>query len=307
MKENIDKWIINNIKINCFKDKTIVITGGHSGIGYEASLLLSKFSSNIIWASRNINKANLAKEKLLKENPLAKISVKQLDLASFDSIHKFVNDIIKNNIAIDIFYHNAGVYRIAKSYTQDKLDLTIGTNYIGVYLLNDLLMNHFIKTNQNCHFILTSSVMAYFYKIDYSNFLLEKKYKKIKAYCYSKKMIDHLFKSYISNEYPLFKFSLIHPGSTYTPLIEKGYNNNFFKKIGKTFMTCFFHSPKKASLSSLLAISKGENAYYGPRGLFGLSGYPKKKKLSKSVIKNYQMTIQETKAIINKIEKGMML
>ena len=117
--------------------------------------------------------------------------------------------------------------------------------------------------------------MANFARIDYSDFQMENKYNKTKAYCNSKLMVNHICLFY-QRKYPNNSFNISHPGSTYTPLINKGYKSKFIRKLGARFMKIFFHSPIKACLSAIYCLNDSiNNAYVGPRGLFGLSGYPK--------------------------------
>ena len=293
------KWLDNHIN-ESFENKTIFISGGHSGIGYEVSRYCLFYKMNVIWGSRNLTKANEAKENILKEFPNGNVSIYQLDLADFSSIKDFVNSMMSNQIKIDYFYNNAGVYRMNKSHTRDGLDLTIGTNFIGTYYLSKLMLDYFIKSKQQTKFLFTTSVMAYLRKIDYDDFLLDKKYGKIKAYCISKREIIHTCE-YLKENYPNYSFNLVHPGSTYTPLINKGYKSNFMQKAGKIFMKIFFHSASKAALCTMLSLTKNNNNnMICPRGIFNLSGYPKVKKVKKSLTKNYHKTMEMTNAIVFK-------
>lgn len=292
-------WLEKNIN-ESFNGKTIFISGGHSGIGYEVSRYALYYKMNVIWGSRDIVKANKIKENLLNEFPDGQILILKLDLADFTSIKHFVNEVSKNQIVFDYFYNNAGVYRMDKSLTKDGLDITIGTNFIGTYYLNKLMIEYFIESHQQVKFLFTTSILAYRYKINYNDFFLEEKYNKIKAYCYSKRLTIHMTK-YLREKYPNFVFNLVHPGSTYTPLINKGYKNNFVKKAGKCFMKILFHSPSKAALSTLYSLSdKNINNMVCPRGLMNLSGYPKIKKVKKSLYENYLKSMDIANAIIDK-------
>ena len=130
-------------------------------------------------------------------------------------------------------------------------------------------------------------------EIDYSDFFLEKHYHKIKAYCYSKRATIHLYK-YFQEQFPQYVFNLVHPGSTYTPLINKGYQNSFIQKAGKIFMKIFFHSPSKAALCSIFSMSdKNINNMICPRGIANISGYPKVKKIRKSLFTDYDKSIEQ--------------
>ena len=63
-------------------------------------------------------------------------------------------------------------------------------------------------------------------------------------------------------------------------------------------MSIFFHKASKAALCTLKVMMEDNHSYYCPGGLFNVSGYPKKKKLSKRIIKDYQLTIKNTKKLV---------
>ena len=71
-----------------------------------------------------------------------------------------------------------------------------------------------------------------------------------------------------------------HPGVTKTPLLSREKADlPLGARISHAFLYLFTHSPEKAALSILMAaagpaVKNGD--YIGPRGLFGVSGYPKK-------------------------------
>ena len=62
------------------------------------------------------------------------------------------------------------------------------------------------------------------------------------------------------------------------------------------FMNIIFHKVDKAALSTMYLLNDNVDnyTYVGPRGLLGMSGYPKEKKIIKSIKKNYNKTIEFT-------------
>ena len=100
MKSKYKRWI--DKKIDNLSNKTIIITGCNSGIGFYTALFLSYKNAKIIMACRNLNKAQEAKEKILLENPCAQLEIYKLDVSSLESIQEFVKNIKKNYHSIDI-------------------------------------------------------------------------------------------------------------------------------------------------------------------------------------------------------------
>ena len=305
MKEldKISKWIKKNSHRD-FSNKNIVITGSNSGIGFYLAAILVTKGANIIMPVRNMKKGEEARDKILLDCPNANITLMSLDLSSFRSIHAFVNEIISNKIDVDIFVNNAGVFHMPKSETKDGLELTIGTNHIGVKLLNDLLKDYFISLNHEVEVLFTSSVAAYRGKINYDDFYSNKHYNKIQVYSNSKLCVVHNYLDYSNNvKGTNIKTYLTHPGIAYSPLIKKAYPG-IFGYIAMVFMKILFHQPPKACLSMFVALDKQKNnAYYGPRGLIEASGYPKELRIPKKLYKNIDKTIEISLETIRQIEQ----
>jgi len=281
VRNKIKRYIDRNIDRNKFAGKNVFITGGNSGIGLDLAKEMAYLSANLFLLCRNATKAEKAKNEILKDFPETKITIISLDLASFESIKCAAKEILNNDV--DYFINNAGVYHLDKSLTKDGLEITIGTNFIGTLLLNDLLIPCFSKYNHDVHVLLESSITSNMAKIDYNDFFMDKKYKKMAIYARSKLCINNLFYTYVE-EYKNNKnviFSITHPGGVYTPLITKAYKCKPFAFIAGIFMKIAFHHPDKAALSMLYALNKNNVSMSGPRGLWQISGYPKDVKFKK--------------------------
>lgn len=290
IKEFIDKKIDTDLK-----GKTVLITGANSGIGFEVANQVLYLGGNVVMACRNLEKAEAAKTELLKRNPNGNVQILKLDLADFTSIQNFINEIKNLKLKIDFFYNNAGVFGLKKSETKQGKEIIMGTNLVGTYFLNKLLLKYYGEINQPIHVIFTTSITAHLYRINYDDPYLEKHhYGKFKIYGSSKRGIVHIF-NYFKNvsEGKNIMVSLYHPGITHTPLIDKAYKANWFRKLARWEMGVLFHSAEKAALGVTLLIARNENgSYYAPRGLFGISGYPKKKTVPKRLNKKHLETIK---------------
>lgn len=271
------KWLDKHLPN--LENKNIIVTGANSGLGYECCRALLYKKATVIMACRNKERANKARENLLLEFPNSNLYIKELDLSSFDSIEKFVNSL---DINIDVLINNAGVYHPKKgSKTKEGIDLTIGTNYFGMYYLNKLIENKI--NNKDIMIINVSSITYRYSKLDLDKF--ENSYAKSKlaiaAYTLAKQQENKN------------KYYLVHPGISATNIIQNF--SSWFQKAGSIFMKLFFHSPQKACLSLIAPLSDIKADNYGPRVL-QISGYPKK-------INNTKRQIKLSKDIINKTEK----
>ena len=132
-------------------NKTVIVTGGNSGIGRESAIALSKMGAEIIMACREQAYGHetpvadvIAEIETLV--PDAKLSFIPLDLACLASIRNFVERFLQQYDRLDVLLNNAGVLSPKKLQTRDGFELTMGTNHLGPFLLTNLLLDQLIST-----------------------------------------------------------------------------------------------------------------------------------------------------------------
>ena len=73
----------------------------------------------------------------------------RLDLASLTSVREAAAAILKSESRLDVLINNAGTKMSPKgAKTQDGFDMQFGVNYLGHYLLTQLLMPLIKKTEE---------------------------------------------------------------------------------------------------------------------------------------------------------------
>ena len=92
------------------KGKTILITGGNTGLGFEMARKIVERGAKIILGVRSITKGDAAKTNLVKEFEGADVTVELVDMADFDSIKAFVERLDSTVEKLDVAILNAGVY-----------------------------------------------------------------------------------------------------------------------------------------------------------------------------------------------------
>lgn len=123
--------------------KTVIVTGANSGLGLWTSKYLLDLGYKVILACRNTAKAQKAIDSFPEFDKNQNYSIRTLDLGDFDSIRSFVNGIPEqeNIWGLDC---NAGLaYHGAFRYTKNGIEETFGTNYLGHFLLTNLLLEKF--------------------------------------------------------------------------------------------------------------------------------------------------------------------
>lgn len=130
------EWTIGRIPDQ--SGKLAVVTGGNGGLGLEAVRALAGAGASVIMAARNQDKATVAREEVLQAEPDGSVAVAELDLASLDSVGRFVEGF--EHPRLDILINNAGVMGTPEGTTEDGFELQFGINHLGHFALTAALM-----------------------------------------------------------------------------------------------------------------------------------------------------------------------
>lgn len=123
--------------------KTVIVTGASSGLGLWTTKYLLDLNYSVIMACRDVEKAKKAIDAFPEFDKSKRYFIKKLDLADFESIRYFVDDLsdFKAIYALDC---NAGIsYEGDFRYTKNGIEETFGTNYLGHFLLTNLLLQKY--------------------------------------------------------------------------------------------------------------------------------------------------------------------
>lgn len=130
--------------------KTVLLTGGSAGLGYECALqLLQAKTGRLIFPVRNLSKGEAARQKLLNDpivkskNPHAKIELFHLEMEDFESVAALPDALRQAEIyQIDIAVLNAGVRKEKMTITKAGHEGTLTVNHLSTILLSILLLPH---------------------------------------------------------------------------------------------------------------------------------------------------------------------
>ena len=109
---------------------TAVVTGGHSGIGFETSRALSQAGARVIVGARHQKEA----ESRLRGTP--RIQVAELDLARPESITAFACQVMSSHQHIDILICSAGIMACPETRTSDGQEIQFAVNHLGIMSLS---------------------------------------------------------------------------------------------------------------------------------------------------------------------------
>ena len=139
-----------------FASKTILVTGGNTGLGFSASRhFLLHHASTLILAVRSLPKGEAAKNQLLLDpkvkaaNPNARIRVMHLDLEQYESVIEFANAFKAEFETLDIAVLNAALGGISWNVVgKRKHEKVVQVNILSNALLALELLPLLVETSR---------------------------------------------------------------------------------------------------------------------------------------------------------------
>jgi NAD(P)-dependent dehydrogenase (short-subunit alcohol dehydrogenase family) len=268
--------------------KTIIVTGGNSGIGYEAARELARKGAEVVLACRSLKKAGEAMRSIVSAHPGAVVEAMELDLASLASVRSFTHVFLGRHARLDVLCNNAGVMALPYRKTADGFEMQLGTNHLGHFALTGLLCERLLAT-ERARVVNVSSNAHRMGRIRFEDLRWENGYRKWLAYGQSK-LANLLFTYELQRRLEARNASVIsvacHPGYTATNLqfagprmVESSLKERLF---GLGNRLCAQEAPMGA-LPTLYAATSAEvrgGDYIGPDGFAEMWGHPKKAKSS---------------------------
>jgi len=136
------------LKKDSLKDKTILITGGGTGLGKSMAKYFLSLGANLIIVSRKINILDKTAKELNKETG-GNILPLQCDVRKHKDVEKILNQSIQKFANIDILINNAAGNFISptEKLSTKAFDVVVDIVLKGTYNFSLLLGKHWIKNN----------------------------------------------------------------------------------------------------------------------------------------------------------------
>ena len=204
------------------KDKTILITGGSSGIGLATAEALAAKGAEIIIAARSEEKLKEAVAYIKSTTGNTNVKYYVTDFSSQRSIRSLAEQVKRDYQKLDVLINNAGGVFPAFKLNEDGLEMTIGTNHFAYFLLTNLLLD-LIKKSDYARIVNVASGSHYSGKIDFESFTKDKGYFILKAYAQSK-LANVLFTAHLAEKLKDTQVTVncLHPGFVKTEIGTKG-------------------------------------------------------------------------------------
>ncbi|WP_394827358.1 SDR family NAD(P)-dependent oxidoreductase [Pendulispora albinea] len=119
--------------------QTILITGANTGIGRATSEELGRRGARLYLACRSEAKTQPVIDAIRRENEGAHVVFLPLDLGDLDSVRRCAEQFLASGEPLHVLVNNAGLAG-QRGATKQGFELAFGTNYLGHFLLTQLLL-----------------------------------------------------------------------------------------------------------------------------------------------------------------------
>jgi NAD(P)-dependent dehydrogenase (short-subunit alcohol dehydrogenase family) len=120
--------------------KTILVTGGNSGLGLHAAGQLAQKGAKVIITTRDEAKAKNAQAEIQKLYG-QHVDYLLLDLGDLDSVRKCAAEFNAKYDRLDVLVNNAGLNVTDRRETKQGFEYVLGVNQVGPYLFTNLLLD----------------------------------------------------------------------------------------------------------------------------------------------------------------------
>lgn len=140
--------------------KTVLITGGARGIGRRTALQCMQSGAHVILAVRSVEQAEATASWLRSRSASrGSLDLAELDLASLQSVRKFVASFRASGKLVHCLINNAGAMGLAWGRTREGVETTLATNHLGAFVLTNGLAPALVATGDEARIVNVTSVL----------------------------------------------------------------------------------------------------------------------------------------------------
>ena len=245
--------------------KKVIITGGNSGIGYQAAKQLAEKGWSVTLFCRREEAAQQACEKIRQQTGNPHLDYILVDLSEMRSIKKAVEQYIHKEETLDVLINNAADFDLSIQspvITKDGLEKQFATNVVAPFLLSTLLKGLLEKSETGRIINISSQglVLYPFMKLDFENLSGQKHYSPAKTY-YQNKLALLMLSLHMRKHWKGIKIQAIRVTNVKVDMRRYDHLSAFMKNLYK-IKSRFSISPEKmAKVYTALSTEDGHDGF----------------------------------------------
>jgi NAD(P)-dependent dehydrogenase (short-subunit alcohol dehydrogenase family) len=122
------------------RGKTVLITGGTSGIGKATAVALAAMGANVVVVGRNPERGEAALEEIKAQSHNGSVELMLADLSVQNEVRRLAREFLERYDRLDVLANNAGLVQSKRTETPDGIETTLAINHLAPFLLTNLLL-----------------------------------------------------------------------------------------------------------------------------------------------------------------------
>jgi NAD(P)-dependent dehydrogenase (short-subunit alcohol dehydrogenase family) len=265
--------------------RVAVVTGATGGLGLRVAEMLAAHGARVLVGSRNAGRGAAALERVRAAATGAVPELVGLDLSGLASVRRAAADIRnRTHDRLDLLVNNGGIMAPPLEFSPDGFESQWATNVLGPAALTWLLLPA-IEAVPGSRVVFVSSTRHSTAHFDEARLRADVRGEDYRGFDYygRTKLADLLLSGVLERHFRRVGADSLsvaaHPGFTATGIVGKGFAGlpAILRPIANWGAGAFGQSVEVGALPILYAATAtavAGNDYFGPRGPFGLRGYP---------------------------------
>ena len=155
--------------------RTILITGGTSGIGKAGATALAAMGAHVVVTGRNPERGAAAVEEIKKNSGTDSVELMLADLSVQSEVRRLAEEFLDRHHRLDVLVNNAGLVNSKRTETPDGIEATFAINHLAPFLLTNLLLDR-IKESGDGRIVTTSSEAQRWGRMEFDDLQSKRKY-----------------------------------------------------------------------------------------------------------------------------------
>jgi NAD(P)-dependent dehydrogenase (short-subunit alcohol dehydrogenase family) len=164
--------------------RTVLVTGGTSGIGRATALGLAMMGAHVAITGRDRDRTENAAREIGAAGG-GQVAVFVADLSAQSQVRRLGDEVLRRLSRIDVLINNVGGYWHTRHVTADGLERTFAVNHLAPFLLTNLLLDR-LKQGAPARVVTVASNAQAMGRIDFDDLQGERSYSGSRAYSQSK-------------------------------------------------------------------------------------------------------------------------
>ena len=173
------------VKTRPMAGKTVLITGGTSGIGRATAIGLAELGARVAITGRDLGRVEAAAVEIRLATANPDVDAFAADLSSQAEVRRLAAQVLDAYPRLDVLVNNVGGFWATRHVTADGLERTFALNHLAAFLMTELLLDR-LKASAPARVVTVSSGAQSLGTIDFDDLQGERKYSGQTAYNQSK-------------------------------------------------------------------------------------------------------------------------